>query len=94
MTMRTLSIGLGLAFALSACARAEKPSSATDSAPPPAANRAQGAALIANAIAANPTAADSILKANGQTADGFQKLMYEIAADSAMSAEYARAKSR
>jgi hypothetical protein len=94
MTMRTLSIGLGIVLALSACARAEKPASATDAAPPPATNRAQGAALIANAIAANPTAADSILKANGQTADGFQKLMYEIAADSVMSAEYARAKSR
>jgi hypothetical protein len=94
MTMRTLSIGVGVVLVLSACARADKPANTTDTAPPPALNRAEGAALTANAIAANPTAADSILKANGHTADGFQKLMYEIAADSAMSADYARTKSR
>ena len=55
---------------------------------------ARAAASLANAIAANPSAADSILRAAGHTPDSFQKLMYDIAADSAMSAAYAAAKIR
>ena len=50
------------------------------------------AAMTANAIKARPAAADSILAAAGYTRDSFQKLMYEIAADSAKSATYAAAK--
>lgn len=54
-------------------------------------DRARDAAAVANAIKANPAAADSILKAAGYTRDSFQELMYDIAADSAMSATYAAA---
>lgn len=49
------------------------------------------AAAVSNAIAAKPDAADSILKANGYTPDSYQTAMYEIAKDSAKSAEYAAA---
>ena len=56
------------------------------------ADRARNAATVANAIAANPARADSILQAAGYTRDSFQQMMYEIAADSAMSAVYAAAK--
>lgn len=56
--------------------------------------RAIAAAAIANAIAAKPAAADSILKANGHTSDSFQTLMYDIASDSAMSAAYAAKKKK
>lgn len=56
------------------------------------ADRARSAATVANAIAANPARADSILQAAGYTRDSFQAVMYEIAADSAMSAVYAAAK--
>ena len=58
----------------------------------PSAERARTAAAVANAMAANPAAADSILTAAGYTRDSFQELMYDIAADSAMSAVYAAAK--
>ncbi len=57
-------------------------------------DRARAAATVANAIAANPAGADSILKAAGYTRDTFQTMMYEIAADSAMSVAYAVAKGR
>lgn len=56
------------------------------------AERARAAASIANAMAANPAAADSILTAGGHTRESFEALMYEIAADSVMSAAYAAAK--
>lgn len=59
-----------------------------------AAGRARSAAAVANAIAAKPEAADSILKAAGHTPEEFEALMYDIASDSAMSAAYAAAKSR
>lgn len=96
--MRFLCLGVAALLSLAACAKDDKTASESDSttattATTPAA-RARAAALTANAIAANPAAADSILKAGGYTPDGFQKLMYEIAADSAMSAAYASAKGR
>jgi len=90
MTMRILFLGVATLLAASACTKADK--GETTSAPAP--SRARTAALTANAIAANPAAADSILNAGGYTPDGFQNLMYEIAADSAMSAEYAGARVR
>lgn len=59
-----------------------------------ATGRARAAAAVANAIAAKPEAADSILGAAGHTREEFEALMYDIAADSTMSAAYAAAKSR
>ena len=58
-----------------------------------AAGRARAAAAVANAIAAKPSAADSILRAAGYTPEEFERLLYDIAADSAMSAAYSTAKS-
>jgi hypothetical protein len=90
MTMRAYSIGIAMLVAVSACAKYDQPAdSAASTASAPAPSRARDAALTANAIAANPPAADSILKAGGYTSESFQKLMYEIASDSVMSAEYA-----
>jgi hypothetical protein len=94
MIMRLSLLGAVALLAASACAKPDQPARAAASTTAPAGDRAQTAALTANAIAARPAAADSILKAHGYTPDGFQKLMYEIAADSAMSAEYAGARVR
>ena len=66
-------------------------SSATGSTASPA-DRARVAARVANAIAANPAGADSILRANDHTRESFEKVIWEIAADSAMSAVYAAAR--
>lgn len=90
--MRVLYLGLATLLAVSACAKNDKTTSAAVEAAPSPADRARNAALTANAVAANPAAADSILKAAGHTQDSFQKLMYEIAADSVMSAAYASAR--
>jgi hypothetical protein len=92
--MRILIIGVLALFAVSACGKTDQPAEGTVAVTTPAADRAHAAALTANAIAANPASADSILKAGGYTPDGFQKLMYEIAADSTMSAGYAAARGR
>lgn len=80
------------------CAGGEKPAPpAQDSsaaAVPSGVDRATVAAAVANAIAATPEKADSILGAAGYTAESFQQLMYQIAADSAMSAAYAAARTK
>ncbi|HSJ62520.1 MAG TPA: hypothetical protein VK922_01320 [Gemmatimonadaceae bacterium] len=54
--------------------------------------RAVTAARIADAIARTPNATDSILSAAGHTTESFERLMYEIAADSAAAAAYAAAR--
>ena len=79
------------------CTGGEKPAPPAQDAPaatPTGVDRATTAAGVANAIAANPPKADSILGASGYTAESFQRLMYEIAADSAMSAAYAAARTK
>jgi hypothetical protein len=83
--MKTLLIG-ALLIAAAGCASSDKSSDATASDP------VIKAATTAKAIDAQPAAADSILTAAGYTRDSFQKLMYEIAADSAKSVAYAAAK--
>ena len=93
--MRYPSAMTALLLATAACASGEKKSdttAVTTTSAAPANNRARTAASVANAIEANPAKADSILKAAGFTRDSFQQAMYEIAADSAMSADYAAAK--
>ena len=95
MTMKYLGMGAVVVLAAVGCASGEKKVDTTAAAVAPAADdRATAAAKIANAIAANPAGADSILSANGYTRDSFQQLMYDIAADSAMSATYAAAKTQ
>ena len=101
--MRSLYFVAAVLVAVTGCARGEKTGDTAAAAvtPTPASSaatqntdRARTAAAVANAIAARPSAADSILSAAGMTRDSFQTLMYEIAADSAMSAAYAAAKTR
>lgn len=46
------------------------------------------AVRVANGLTAHPTAADSVLRANGLTRTGLDSLLYRIAADSAMAAQY------
>lgn len=95
--MRLPFLGAAALLLLAGCGgRDEKASdtaaaaSATTSASP-ADDRARTAATVAKAIEANPAGADSILEANGYTRESFEELMYEIAADSALSATYAAA---
>jgi hypothetical protein len=96
MMMRYLCLAAVMTVAISSCAGGEKTADTTAAATAggATADRPTTAAKLANAIAANPAAADSILTAAGYTRDSFQQLMYDIAADSAMSATYAAAKSR
>lgn len=79
---------------LGACG--EKPDA--DDAPAPAAtaaeNDAQRAARLALALQAAPDRSDSILAANSLTADQLEALMYKVAQDSALSAEYGRLTNR
>jgi hypothetical protein len=95
MKMKISRVVATVLIATAACAGGEKKVDTTAaSITPPADDRATAAAKIANAIAANPAGADSILTANGHTRDSFQQLMYEIAADSVMSATYTAAKAQ
>ncbi len=90
--MRVIYFGLAALLAVSACAKNDKTTDTSAGLAPSPTALARTAALTANALAANPTAADSILKAAGHTQESFQRQMYEIAADSEMSAAYASAK--
>ena len=90
--MRVIYFGLAALLAVSACAKNDKSADTSGGLAPSPVELARSAALTANAVAANPTAADSILKAAGHTQESFQRQMYEIAADSEMSAAYASAK--
>lgn len=94
--MSIARVSLALLMTAAACAgpKAAKQDTATTTATATPADRAAKAAAISNAIAANPAAADSILKANGYSQEQFQKEMYDIAADSAQSAAYAAAKTK
>ena len=97
--MRYLILGAMTLLAAASCSRAEDADTDTAAVAPAAgadstSERARSAASLADAIAANPAAADSILRAAGYTREGFEALMYEIAADSAMSATFAAAKTR
>lgn len=94
--MRHLYLGAVMLVAAAGCASGDKEVDTTAAVVPAAEPEDRGttAAKLANAIAANPAGADSILSAAGYTRDSFQQLMYEIAADSALSASYAAAKSR
>lgn len=90
--MRVLTLGLAALLAVSACAKNDTPADRGAQMAPSPTELARNAALTANAVAANPAAADSILKAAGHTQESFQRQMYEIAADSEMSAAYASAR--
>lgn len=86
--MRTFTI-LFVAFAVAACARDAGNAGDTAVATGTQTDSATAAATISNAISANPAATDSILRANGHTAESFERLLYDIAADSTLSSRYA-----
>lgn len=56
--------------------------------------KAAKAAAIAAEIDENPDAFEAILEKHGMTADEFQALMYEIAADEELTAAYEKARAR
>jgi hypothetical protein len=69
-----------------ACGRAAEPE--TPAAEPPSPEVTM-AIEVSVAIEANPTAIDSVLAAHNLTRPGLDSLMYRIASDSTMSAQYA-----
>ena len=90
---------LALALIVAACAkpdanRADTTAAGAAAAPAASTDRVAMAAAMSDAIAANPAAADSILRANNMTQEQFQQLMFDIAADSSQAARYAAAKQR
>ena len=93
--MRPICVLCALLIA-TGCGTDERPASDTTDAVavagPGSSERAVNAARIADAIARAPNAADSILSAAGYTAESYERLMYEIAADSAEAAAYAAAR--
>jgi len=93
--MRYISSLAAVLLVLAACSRSDSSTLDTSaSATSGTADRTTTAAMVANAIKANPAGADSILKANGYTADSYQREMYAIAADSQRSAAYADARKK
>lgn len=94
----THTIRLGAVAALCVLAACGEKAAESDAAPaaatPAAENDAQRAARIALALQAAPTKQDSVLSANGLDADQLEQLMYKVARDSALSAEYGRLTNR
>jgi ABC-type glycerol-3-phosphate transport system substrate-binding protein len=76
-------------LALAACG-GEAAKSETEAAAPAGQNDAQRAATIALALQAMPDKIDSILAANSLTAAQLEALMFRVAQDSTLSAEYSR----
>jgi hypothetical protein len=78
------------AIALAACGGTENTDTVEVKAEPAAVAAEVTLALtIADGIQASPAMADSILQANSLTRAGFDSLLYKIAADSTLSAQYA-----
>ena len=79
------------AVVLLGCGSRDTPADTTAAAPPAAApmSDVDKAIAVHHAIGADPTKTDSVLTAHGLTAAGLDSLMYRIAADSAMRAQFA-----
>jgi len=95
MTTTCTLIGAAAALGLAACSSNSGSGTGSGASATPSQNASAGqttkvdrAAAIARAIRANPDNADDILRQNGMTEQQYESLMYEIAADPAMSAEY------
>lgn len=86
MSARSGRLALGTALLLAAaCSRSDEGAAGGAT----AMTAVDRAVAVARAIQATPAAADSILGAHGLTRDGFDSLMYAIAADSALARVYA-----
>lgn len=93
--------GMALVAGLAACGQAsEQPPAAEPAAETTAAATAAvpewvgQVAAVANAIEAQPSAADSILQAGSMTREAFDSLIYTVAADPQLSAAYQTARGR
>ncbi len=71
--------------ALAACGEAPKPETPEVE---PVSTEVMLALSIANSIEAHPASVDSVLLGNGLTRSGFDSLLYRIAEDSVLSAQY------
>ena len=78
MSPKTI-VALALILGLGACAKSGTAEAAK-------------AGVVAKAITAAPEQSDSILKANGWTAEQYTTLLFEIAKDSARTAAYEKAR--
>jgi hypothetical protein len=91
---KPLMIAAAMLLAVGACAKPDQDAADAPAAAAPAETALQAdvrrAAAIANALAAMPVKADSILAANSTSAEQLEQMMYRIARDSTASAEYAR----
>ena len=95
--MRTTCTLMAAAASLGLAACASNSGSSSASTPAPSGTQAvssgqtakvEKAATVARAIRANPDNAEQVLRQNGMTEEQYESLMYEIAADPAMSAEF------
>ena len=77
------------AVALAACGGADTKTDTVEVKAPEVSAEVTLALNVAAGIRATPAAADSILAANSLTRAGFDSLLYKIAADSVLSAQYA-----
>ncbi len=95
MNRRLMVLSAGLLL-VGACAKAERSEDAmAETAAATASATAdpgvEKAVAVYRGIQANQAAAESVLTANGLTAESLDSLMYEIATDSARAAAYANA---
>lgn len=90
MSARIQRLAIGTALILvAACGRSGGEDDANQRAS--ASTSLDRAVEVARALQTHPSASDSILAAHGLTQAGFNALMYEIAADSALARAYTEA---
>jgi len=87
MNQRIRRLAFGTALILAACSRPGRDAAGGAS----AMTAVDHAVAAAHAIETHPAATDSILAAHGLSRAGFDSLMYEVAADSALARAYAEA---
>jgi hypothetical protein len=88
--MRPMMRGVALMLAVAALG-CEKRSGSSEEVSTGAGADVDRAVAVVKGIEANRSAADSVLAAHELTAEGFDSLMYTIAADSAKASAYAKA---
>jgi hypothetical protein len=91
MNARSRSLTLGTFLALAAGCGGQGEAAPEPGGEVSVVSEVDQAVVTAKAIRANPVAADSILAAHGLTREGFDSLMYDVAADTARSRVYTEA---
>jgi hypothetical protein len=88
--MKRIALIFAAGLALAACGGGEKPADTVAAAPPAAPmSDVERALAVQRGLDAAPTQGDSVLQANGLTAAGFDSLLYRIASDSTLRAQFA-----